>query len=615
MYSNFSRCSEKLSEIKPVDFFLAKKLVEEISDVELSKSDSSLLFHIIMALSHALGDGHSCLSLDGIAEKVLWKSEIGDAENKDGFYFPNFSTLHDLLSKLPIEHSSKLPVVFELDRLYLRRYWTFEVEVAVKLNVFMENKFSIDTKNAKTIISALFNQKSFEEIDNQRVAVANSLDKQLSIIAGGPGTGKTTTVTKLLLALQMINNSSLRIAMAAPTGKAAQRLTESINKTKSKVISECELPVNLLEAIPEESSTLHRLLGPIKNSHNFKFNETNLLEIDILLIDEISMVDLPLMARILRALPDHARLILLGDADQLPSVAAGSILADIAPRDRLGYKSENASYLNDLTGYELEVNPDGIDHLSLLTYSHRFSGSGGIGKLADAVINGHEQVAWELLFSGEKELNLTTDEKLIDWITPLVERYIVPLFKSNDIDEAFTHLNNFRFLCATRKGDHGVKAVNETIEEILRKKGLVSFGSNLYHGKPIMVSANDYGLGLFNGDIGIVWKNNQGKLLANFPTGKDEDDNNTYRTLSPARLPQVETVFAMTIHKTQGSEFENIGMILPEQDSPILSRELIYTGITRSKEHIDMLSSEALFKKATSRRIQRYSALQERLFN
>lgn len=615
MYSNFNKCSDKLTDIRPVDYFLAKKLINEIETSALSKSQESLLFHLLMALSHALGDGHSCLALDGVAEKYLWQSKTVITDDNNGFYFPEQSELESLLASLSLDASKGLPIIVDHNRLYLRRYWNFEVEVAHKLNELMMSAFKVDEAHCKTIISTLFNQAAVEAVDNQKVAVANSLNKQFSIIAGGPGTGKTTTVTKLLLALQSINQCSLRIAMAAPTGKAAQRLIESIKKTKHKIICDCALPESLGETIPDESKTLHRLLGPIKNSHNFKHNETNPLEIDVLVIDEISMVDLPMMARVLRALPIGARLILLGDADQLPSVAAGSILADIAPRDIKGYTASNANYLNALSDYSLPVNEDGLDHLTFLTYSHRFSGSGGIGKLADAVINGNEDDAWDLMQSGETELTCTKDDKyIVEWLSPLVTQFIVPLFKANSIDEAFYLLDKFRFLCATRKGEFGVKNINETVEDILRKKGVVPFGSAIYHGKPIMVSNNDYGLDLFNGDIGIIWQNPQGKLLATFPVKKDENNNVVYRYLSPARLPEHETVYAMTIHKTQGSEFENIGMVMPKQDSPILSRELLYTGITRAKKTITMLSGEGVFKKAVTRRIMRYSALKERLF-
>lgn len=615
MYSNFNACKEKMVDIKPVDYFLAKKLFSELQTSELSKKDSSILFHVLMALSHALGDGHTCLSLDGIAEKVLWQSEVVENASTTGYYFPDAETLKGLLISMDLLEVNRLPLVFDYDRLYMRRYWSFEVEVANKIDELMMSTFVVDQERCKKIISQLFNQPSFEEFDNQKIAVANSLNKQFTIIAGGPGTGKTTTVTKLLIALQDINNCSLRIAMAATTGKASQRLIESINKTKNKVVDECSLPETLSNSIPEESFTLHRLLGPIKNSHNFKHNENNPLEIDILLIDEISMVDLPMMSRVLRALPVNARVILLGDADQLPSVAAGSILADIAPRDITGYSPSNASYLRDITGYSLPVNENGLDHLTLLTYSHRFSGSGGIGQLANHVIKGGVQGAWSVMQSEHKELSCTSNQELLSWLTPLVSKYFIPLFKATNIDDAFYILDHFRFLCATRKGEFGVAKINEAIEDILRKKGVIPFGDKLYHGKPIMVSTNDYSLNLFNGDIGIIWKSTNGKLLATFPTGKDDLENNTYRFLSPARLPEVETVYAMTIHKTQGSEFQNIGMILPEQDSPILSRELLYTGITRAKESINMFSNEILFKKAVSRKIVRYSALQERIFS
>jgi exodeoxyribonuclease V alpha subunit len=442
--------------------------------------------------------------------------------------------------------------------------------------------------------------------------VANALDKNFIVIAGGPGTGKTTTVAKLLIALQQLNNNALVIKMTAPTGKAAQRLSESLQSSKTAIEKSCPIAPKTLASLPQQASTLHRLLGVKKNSHNFHHDQANQLDCDVLLVDEVSMIDLPMMSRLLRALAPTTRLILLGDANQLPSVAAGSILNDIAPTHLEGYSATNIHYLAALTGEKLSVSAKAQDHLSVLRYSHRFKEQSGIGQLATQVLAGDSETSWQLINNHSNDISLEVQLSLDAWLEKLCQRYYLAIYQSNSLSEAFAALNNFRILVANRKGEFGVEAINTKIESYLQKQQLIKIDrQGFYHGRPIMVTANDYQLNLFNGDIGLLWRDENGKLTAYFPESMPQQQ--FYRQFNPSRLTQIETVFAMTIHKTQGSEFAQIAILLPAKENVILSRELLYTGITRAKKHIAFYCNKDVFKQSVIKKIHRCSALEERL--
>ena len=497
----------------------------------------------------------------------------------------------------------------------------------------------IDVEQVKNIIAALFPELATQqeagnsEIDWQAVAVANAMNKDFAIIAGGPGTGKTYTVTKLLAALVMLasddlneqaseENSLPRIALVAPTGKAAQRLSESITDAVKGFRGKIDDKV--LDRIPEQAQTIHRLLGVIPEQVNFRHHQENLLAIDILLIDEVSMVDLPMMTRIFRALPASTKVILLGDADQLPSVAVGSVLADFAPRPHPGYSVDNYHYLAQVTGYQTltqdskSTNKDGqysnADCVTFLMKSRRFDGEGAIGRMANCVIKGQYQESWKLLQQSEaagddKQLSLLSGD-IETWLAPLVKQYYLPLSQCDNIAEAFALLAKFRILSSTRKGPQGVENLNALVIDILRDQGAISanrFDSNytLYPSQPIMISENDYRLGVFNGDVGLLWRNKQGHLMAVFENAQGD-----YDWILPSRLPKFDTVYAMTIHKTQGSEFNHVAMVLPEQkDNKLLSRELLYTGITRAKQQLSIASNQQVWQTGVSQQVKRHSGL------
>ncbi len=672
IYASFQHANRQLDGLVAVDYFFAK----EINQCLIFKPDSTSLlelnqeikqrqwFHLLIALSASLRDGHSCLPLAQVAGKRLFTAGMNESNSETkGFLFSDLNTLTALVAELLLtdpnnENAFEQPIVCSHERLYLRRYYQFEQELKqvvrqrriIKSALDAPSNNSIealdDVGNIKSIIGSLFpdlaqlNDVQPSEIDWQAVAVANAINKNFAIIAGGPGTGKTYTVTKLLAALLMLartksNNSDSftipNISLVAPTGKAAQRLSESI--TSAVKAFRGSIDDKILDLIPEQAKTLHRLLGVIPDQVNFRHHQENQLNIDILLIDEVSMVDLPMMTRIFRALPTKTKVILLGDADQLPSVAVGSVLADFAPRPHLGYSAVNHHYLAQVTGYNsltkvetAEANNSqysAADCVTFLLKSRRFDGEGGIGRIANFVINGQYQESWQLLKQSETQDNaslsqgLSKDKQLTllsgsieTWLAPLVEQYYLGLFQCSKVEEAFALLAKFRILSSTRKGPQGVESLNALVIDILRNKGAIPFNrfesnTHLYAAQPIMINENDYRLGVYNGDIGVLWRNAQGHLMAVFENAKGGLD-----WILPSRLPKFETVYAMTIHKTQGSEFDHVAMVLPEQkDNRLLSRELLYTGITRAKKHLSIASSQSVWQSGVSQQVNRHSGL------
>jgi len=687
VYASYAQAKKAIASIEPIDYFFAQDLVQVFSAQasthisahlcsQINEQQATELFHLCMALSESLRTGHVCLPIHVLANTNYgYLSDDFGLVLHHGYQFSTVDVLDNLLNTIAISSDAAKPIIYHNNKLYMRRYFEFEETlfnaIAVKSSVcgnryteddikqcietfFPDTNDTADTKNtvvepAQHLISKT---TQLPEIDWQKVAVANALNKSFSVIAGGPGTGKTYTVTKLLAALvylQQLTKSTapepLKMALVAPTGKAAQRLSESIVKAVSGfrgVISD-----NVLDQIPHDTYTIHRLLGVIPNSPNFRFNANNLLNIDVLLIDEVSMVDLAMMNRIFRAIPAHCKVILLGDADQLPSVSAGNVLNDIAPRPFVGYSADNAKYLTYVAGVKIpkiskaaekkyslnnsstkalvandkeqatelsEASSNEIavfnryDNVTFLTKSRRFDGEGGIGQLAQAVITGNAEHSWQLLNQAEGDNQIThLQGELIDWLWPLVKKYYLPIFACNKVDTAFVLLSKFRVLCATRVGAQGVEYLNEFITSLLISKGVIDSGQTLYHGRPIMVSENNYHQGLYNGDIGFLWKNESGRLMAVF-----EDVNNRYKWVMTSKLPHYETVYAMTIHKTQGSEFSHVAMILSNQkENRLLSRELLYTGITRAKTQISIATNARAWRHGVNTKIVRYSSYTE----
>lgn len=646
IYHSFAQAQQEFKALMAIDYFFAKEMLVALKPIA---EHQDTLQALCFALSASLRAGHSCLVLTDIANSP-WGEDIDAHSSADKLCtFPSLATLNALLISLNVSVEDNQPIVLHQDKLYLRRYFEFENELTQFIQCRLSEKSHYSAAHIEQTVEQLFPQHSacsdeitVQTLDWQKIAVANAINKNFSVIAGGPGTGKTYTVTKLLAALVMLQtqqakqNQPLNIALVAPTGKAAQRLSESIINavTGFKGLINDET----LAAIPSNAQTIHRLLGVIPNNPNFRHNQKNLLPYDIVLIDEVSMVDLPLMTRTFRALKADAKVILLGDADQLPSVATGSVLADIARRPHGGYSDKNLQYLAEvcqlpkllLSQYFSDKAPNQTDYLTFLVKSRRFDGQGGIGLLANAVITGDSLSSWQLLTGATAAAKQGTPSQLqlakgtlINWLTPLVKQYYQAIEHCSDIYDAFALLAQFRVLCATRQGEYGVDNINEQIKGMLGKRpfsqrhaSATSQLQHLYHGQPIMISENDYSLGLYNGDIGLIWhvKSTEGAehLIASF---QDESgENSRIKEILPSRLPKFETVYAMTIHKTQGSEFDHVAMAIspPETlqyQSRLLSRELLYTGITRAKNQLTIASHQNTWLQGVSNQVKRNSGL------
>ncbi|RQM54239.1 exodeoxyribonuclease V subunit alpha [Aeromonas caviae] len=451
--------------------------------------------------------------------------------------------------------------------------------------------------------------------NGQKLAAATAAARPFAVISGGPGTGKTTTVAKLLAILVetgLQGGKAPAIRLVAPTGKAAARLTESIGAA----LQALDLPPEWVEAIPTEAGTLHRLLGVIPGRSQFRHHRGNPLHLDLLVVDEASMVDLPMMARLLDALPRHARLILLGDKDQLASVEAGAVLGDICSFIEQGISPAQADWLSRQTGYRLQGTPSGAsvrDSLCLLSKSWRFDQHSGIGQLARAC-NGGDAAAVEAVWGagfGDIRLHPWAGEAYNALIAEGVAgygSYLKAARAGEDPAAVFKAFNGFQILCALRDGPFGVTGLNDRLELALAKAGLIQRDGDWYAGRPVMVVRNDHGVGLYNGDMGLCLPDDTGRLKVWF-----EQPDGTLRALLPSRLPPHETVYAMTIHKSQGSEFAHTVLVLPDSPSPLLTRELVYTGIPRAKARLDLYGDRALLAQAVRKKTERYSGLAQRL--
>ena len=560
-------------------------------------------------LSRQSGEGHVCLELRDWAEKAAFRDRAG----KPFGMTPGIDAWSGSLRRSAAvgEPGDWAPLILDGERLYLGRLWFHEARLAENLiNRARAWAGGVDREKLRCGLEKLF-PESGEARDWQKVAACLAVLKQLLVISGGPGTGKTRTVTSIL-ALILEQAPDLRIGLAAPTGKAAARLRESVLRARSELRLESELAALL----PTEASTIHRLLGSRPGRASFRHDAANTLPLDVLVVDEASMVDLPLMAKLVDALRPDARLILLGDKDQLASVEAGSVLADICRGSGVGFGKATCDLIHALAGERIEPAVPGSalsDNVVLLRHSYRFQADSGIAVLADAANAGDQETVIQVLRdSGRKDVhwhrpgpgNLSTD--LADHALPLARRHLA----CNDPSRAMHLFQEFRVLCVLREGDRGVSGINADIERRLSRSGAIAGHSALYSGKPIMIARNLPALGLFNGDVGLLWSDGEAgdALRACFP-----DPEGGVHRVHPGRLPAYETAFAMTVHKSQGSEFDHVLIVLPEQESRVLSRELLYTAVSRARERVEIWGSEALIRSAVSRRVARGSGLADRL--
>jgi len=584
-------------------------------------SVSAAVARAAKALSLAVSDGHVCLMLASLA---------GPQEDEASLP-PDIAGWRAALQASGIvgtpEAPGALPLILDADdRLYLHRYFDYERRLARRLMQARHAgvREAVAATDVRARLAELFAGNAARlggAADWQQLAAALALRGRLTVISGGPGTGKTSTVVNLLACLLALD-PGCRIALAAPTGKAAARMTDAIRQRAQ------HLPPQLRERMPATSSTVHRLLGVTQAG--FAHDASHPLAVDALVVDEASMLDLALATQLLEAVPPAARIILLGDKDQLAAVESGAVFAELSIDPTL--TPDCVHDLAAMTGTPPEaiVPPRPAQRSALqdcavwFTQTYRFAADSGIGRLARDINAGRarEAVDW-LRGDGHPDATWleTAPHASLDGALQQMdagyaayrEAVAADASQVGAITEAF---GRFRVLCALREGPRGVTALNAAMTRrfhaALNLPGLPAGpgASPWFRGRPVLVTNNDYVLRLFNGDIGIALPDSGGELLVYFP---DATSATGFRAVAPVRLPRHETAFAMTVHKSQGSEFDGVLVMLPEQRSRVLTRELLYTAVTRARAGVTIVADAPVLEQAISTATTRHSGLLARL--
>jgi exodeoxyribonuclease V alpha subunit len=562
--------------------------------------------------SIALGNGDVCVDLAAVHGKPL--VDRGSAPI-------DAAALRAALAREPaictLDGSQpSCPLVLDGDRLYLQRFWQSEQRVAARLRELVAREHT-PTPAAGALLGRLFPGDS-PGTAGQKIACAIALTRGFSVITGGPGTGKTTTVARLLVLLAAqarAAGSRLVIRLAAPTGKAAARVAESLGREIGALRTAGGFEERLLDDLPRGAETLHRLLGA--GAGGFRHDAGNPLPADLVVLDESSMIDLRLLDALLLALPPHARLVMLGDSEQLAAVEAGSIFGALC-EGAGACSARRAAELRELTGCMISPSKDATpvqDAVALLRHSYRFDAAGGVGQLAAAVNAGDRDAANALLDSADPAVVRMEYDGHIGVTELAVMRAgyagLLEALRAGAAAERLLALQErFRVLCAVREGEFGVLGLNRAIEHALAAAGQIDTGSHFYVGRPLLVTRNDHGLQLYNGDLGLVVRGVDGheEVLFRAPDGG-------VRRVPPGRLPEHETAFAMTVHKCQGSEFDEVCLVLPPPASAgaLAGGELLYTAITRARRRVRLVLPGAGLEDRWFARTRRVSGLMERL--
>jgi exodeoxyribonuclease V alpha subunit len=521
-------------------------------------------------------EGHVCLNLNQVDLFSRFSIDIAEPQQLEQRL---------LASNVVGKEGEFTPLVLnDTGQLYLYRYWQHEQDVAYQLKRRSENSVDVDITTLMADFADWHTDSS--ETDWQKVAVLMAMTQGLSVISGGPGTGKTTIVKKVLGFLHH-QNPAMRIALAAPTGKAATRLQQSIQDSEFN----CEV------------KTLHRLLGITADNEAGRYSAERHLAVDLLIIDEASMIDISLMAKVLVALPDKARLLLLGDSQQLASVESGAALASLCEQPE--------AFTPDFVELAQQCGIQGLlaqqterfltNQLVTLKRSYRFSSNSVIWQLANKVNTGDIDGVFSVLTDASC-WHQPNESKMLEVLVSGYAGFIDSVESKQDPLAVLAQFEQFRLLAALKRGPHSVESVEHLMHQYLGKRGWKT-AQDFYHGRPIMISQNDYRQHLFNGDIGVVLRDNEGQLSAFFAI------DNALKVVPLNRLPAHDTAFAMTIHKSQGSEFEHVAVLLPDVKSPVLNRELLYTAITRAKKSVLVLSPTAVLEHTVLHQHQRQSGL------
>jgi exodeoxyribonuclease V alpha subunit len=576
-------------------------------------TESELLITVFLSLFEE--DGHVILPLDRSPAKwasILGLNESSSAQLLEGI--PGIPEAELESSQLIGKPDEQMPFILDQKKgvqfLAIKRYRTYEDVIhSLTLKKTETNNQIGEPDKVKPILDQLFGHS--EEIDWQKTAAALSLIKPFLIISGGPGTGKTTTVARIIALHQKMNNGKLKIGLAAPTGKAAGRMGESLHRELALM----DLTDQELSSIPKDAKTIHRLLQKTKERGLLPEAEKKTLHYDLLIVDEASMIDLRLMYRLLTSLDKRTRLILLGDRFQLASVEAGSVFADLCRKTENGFSDKISGTLGSMGGADLPMSDepgDLTDAIVYLTKSYRFDEDSGIGRLAGYVkeaesipdIGVEETMRLFEQFEGLEHEDFTfTPQNL----KAMAEETVTRLDQSQSIKdpaEMISYWKESAILTCHRRGLEGSERLNVYAEQMIAASRAVQIRDGWYHGRPVMVTRNDYGLGVFNGDAGVcmldeesgsyrIWVESAGGL----------------KPIQPNRMVHFMPAYFLTVHKSQGSEFDRVSLLLPSQDSPVLTRELLYTAITRARKEFCLLGSINLFLKGILRQTERFTYL------
>ncbi len=596
--------------INESDYHFACFIAEEVKN---QPSDCVNFMALVAArINWELSRQNTCFNLDSLLD-VNWLRELSILNNS----LPNKPDWPLVIERSDCFGEGK-PLYFVDGLVFLSRYYFNELKVAEFINEGKAVKPAHPWLDGNELAQRHdLNLDSSIEFDWQQQAVLNSLRHRFSVITGGPGTGKTTTVIKLLAAL-ISKNKNLSVALAAPTGKAALRLTESLLGSLTKI----DLNEEVKKLIPTDAMTIHRLLKPLGRSAYY-YNEHNKLPIDVLILDEASMVDLSLMSTLISALPQHCQLVLLGDKQQLSSVEAGNLLAELCMPLTLLTEEQQKQPM----------------YITELKKSYRFDAQGGIGLLAKSVNLGKSAAVDHLLMencllsefetghSAKNVQSFVAGNDVLTWVNPkdhsinlIVDQIVIRqerllkkiklLNEENENDTVqtlFSILLDTQLLACVRQGEYGVETLNELVKQRLAQKGLIDWKESHYQSRPILITENAYNIGLFNGDIGLQLNDPiSGLLMSYFIDARGE-----VIKLFNQKLPAHESVYAMTVHKSQGSEFNHTLLVVPnlEQAGRVLTKQLIYTAITRAKQRFTVYGSKASILAAVKEDTERQSGL------
>jgi exodeoxyribonuclease V alpha subunit len=588
----FQSC-DKFSD---ADLYLADYIYKNINS-EINDESKLAVSLTAAILSREASHGHICLPIEMFANKTLFdiinisedeknKKDEANEENFQNFTFPEREKLKsDLLKSNAASQNEFTPMILDNDKIYLQRFYKAECDTAKLINSRNKISENINTSSEQLLELLFPNEEDFE----QKKAAELCLKQNFTVISGGPGTGKTFTVAKIIY-LILCENPRASIYLCAPSGKAAARLNESLKNSFASIEKLCGYNIyNVNEDVRKsflnlKASTIHRMLGAGKMHRRYTYGENNPIVCDALIADEASMINIIMMKRLLSSISLKSKIVLLGDKDQLSSVEAGSVMADIC---------------DDNSGMS--------ENIAILKRSWRFDDQSGIGKLALLIKEGKSDEACEMLYDNTNENLFAFEFDNTMSMKEQLHKYIVQGYKdyiSSPNQTKYENFLKFRILSPLRGGQYGVEALNSIAQDILESENLIDTRNDFYENRPVIVNVNDYDSKLFNGDVGICMKTGT-HIEILFPDSETK--------ISPVQMPSHTTCYALTVHKSQGSEFEEVLLVLPDKYSELVSRELLYTAITRAKKKVIIAGSKDVLKKSIENSDKRISGLTTKL--